>query len=80
MTYSVQPEAEEELVNAAAFYRQAVNLRFAARFLDEFDRAALLLDENRDLGRRMTCHRGHIPSGSFRTLWSTSRPMTESVS
>lgn len=43
--YSVHPEAERELADAAAFYRRTVNLRFASKFLDEFDRVAQLLAE-----------------------------------
>jgi plasmid stabilization system protein ParE len=48
--YSVHPEAERELTEAAAFYHQTVNLRFASKFLDEFERVAQLLTENPGFG------------------------------
>lgn len=48
--YSVHPEAERELADAAAFYRRTVNLRFASKFLDEFDRVTQLLAENPGFG------------------------------
>ena len=56
MTYSVHRVAEQELSDVAAFYRRTVNLRFAGKFFDEFERVAQLLDENpgaaTDRGRR----------------------------
>ena len=50
MTYSVHREAEQELADAADFYRRTVNLRFAGKFFDEFERVAQLLDENPGFG------------------------------
>ena len=50
MNYSVHPKAEQELADAAAFYHQAVNLRFASKFLDEFERVAQLLAGNPGIG------------------------------
>lgn len=50
MNYSVHPKAERELADAAAFYQLAVNLRFASKFLDEFERVAQLLSENPGFG------------------------------
>ena len=50
MKYSVHHEAEQELADAAASYRQSVNLRFAGKYLDEFERVAQLLAENPGFG------------------------------
>ena len=50
MTYSLHPEAEEELASAAAFYKEHAGLVLANAFLAEFERVAKLLVQLPELG------------------------------
>jgi toxin ParE1/3/4 len=50
VSWSLSPDAEEELNQAAAYYREQVSAALAAAFLDEFERAARLIVEHPGLG------------------------------
>ena len=50
MTYSLSEEAEQELAEAFAYYLEHASAKLAERFLDEFVRAARLIDSNPGLG------------------------------
>ena len=50
MTYFLSVEAEQELAEALAFYRERASQVVAAAFLGEFERAAVLLAQNPGLG------------------------------
>ena len=50
VSWSLSPEAEEELDQAAAYYRDQAGAAIAGAFLDEVERAARLIVEHRGLG------------------------------
>lgn len=50
MTFSIHPQAEQDLADAAAFYERSATASVAARFLNEFERVATLLDDNPGFG------------------------------
>ena len=50
MSYSLHPEAEQELASASAFYKEQAGLALANAFLAEFERVAKMLVSNPDLG------------------------------
>ncbi len=50
MTYSIHPQAEAELGDAAAYYATHVNSLIALAFLTEFERVVDLLVENQRRG------------------------------
>ena len=50
MSWSLSPDAEEELDQAAAYYRDQASVAVADAFLDEFERAAGLIAEYPGLG------------------------------
>ena len=47
---SIHPRAEQELIETVAFYKNSGGARVAARFLDEFERVASLLEEHPGFG------------------------------
>lgn len=51
MSYSLHPEAERELSEAAAFYQSQAGGSLASAFLNEFVRVATLLALNPEMGR-----------------------------
>lgn len=50
MSFSLTQEAERELEEAFAYYMEHGSKKVAERFLDEFTRAARLIDSNPGLG------------------------------
>ncbi|HXS19287.1 MAG TPA: type II toxin-antitoxin system RelE/ParE family toxin [Polyangiaceae bacterium] len=50
MSYSLHPEAEQELASASAFYKEQAGLALATAFLAEFERVAEVLVQNPNLG------------------------------
>ena len=50
MSYSLHPQAEQELADAAAFYEERAGAALARTFLSEFERVATLLMQNPNLG------------------------------
>lgn len=50
MTYSLHPQAEQDLADAAAFYADSASVSMAARFFNEFERVAALLNDNPGFG------------------------------
>ena len=50
MTYSLHPDAEQDIANALDFYREKAGVLIAQRFLSEFERIAQLLIEHPDIG------------------------------
>jgi plasmid stabilization system protein ParE len=50
MTYSLHRGAEQDLLEAAQFYRREGDSRLASRFLSEFERVAQLVVEFLDIG------------------------------
>ncbi len=50
MTYALSEEAEKELAEAFSYYLAHASRKVAERFLDEFTRAARLIDSNPGLG------------------------------
>lgn len=50
MTYSLHRGAELDLLEAARFYRQEGGAKLAGRFLNEFERVAMLLVEFPGIG------------------------------
>ena len=65
MSWSLSPDAEEELNLAAAYYRAQVSAAFAAAFLDEFERAAGLIVEHPGLGTPTSRGRRLMPLRRF---------------
>ena len=50
MNRSIHPRASQDLIAAAAFYRQNGSANVATRFLDEFERVVNLLAQNPGFG------------------------------
>lgn len=50
MTYSLHPDAEQDIADALDFYREQAGVLIAQRFLSEFERIAQLLIEHPDIG------------------------------
>lgn len=65
MTYSLHPEAEKELVEAFAFYRDEGGNAIARAFLQEFGRVAALIDSNPGFGTPIGGARRSFPLRRF---------------
>ena len=65
MDWSLSPDAEEDLNQAAAYYRAQVSAALAASFLDEFERAARLIVEYPGLGTPSSGGRCLMPLRRF---------------
>jgi plasmid stabilization system protein ParE len=65
MTYSLHPGAEQDIAEALDFYTEEAGRVVAARFLDEFERAANLLTEYPGLGAPTTRGRRIFPLKVF---------------
>ena len=50
MSWSLSPEAEEELDQAAAYYKDQASVAVAGAFLEEFERAACLIAKYPEIG------------------------------
>jgi plasmid stabilization system protein ParE len=62
LTYALHRGAEDDLAEAARFYRREGSRALAARFLDEFERIAKLLVEHPGIGT----HRPRTNAAGFR--------------
>lgn len=65
MSYVLSDEAEEELAQAATFYRTQASISVASAFLDEFMRTASLLVERPGLGTPVSRGRRLMPLRRF---------------
>lgn len=65
MSWSLSPAAEEELNQAAAYYREQASVALAGAFLDEFERAANLIVEHPGLGTLASRGRRLMPLRRF---------------
>jgi len=65
MSYSLSPEAEQELDEAFTYYLENASAKVAARFLDEFVRAAQLIGSNPGLGTATISGRRIFPIRKF---------------
>lgn len=65
MNWSLSPDAEEELDQAAAYYKDQASVAVAAAFLDEFERAARLIAEYPGLGTPASRGRRLMPLRRF---------------
>ena len=65
MNWSLSPEAEKELDQAAAYYRDQASFTVAGAFLDEFERAASLIAEYPGLGTPASRGRRLMPLRRF---------------
>lgn len=65
MSWSLSAEAEEELDQAAAHYRNQASVAVAVAFLNEFERAARLIDEHPGLGTPTSRGRRLMPLRRF---------------
>lgn len=65
MTRYVHRLAAEDLRQAASFYRREGGTALARRFLDEFERSALLLEQFPEIGTPTTDGRRTFPFGDF---------------
>lgn len=65
MNWFLSPEAEEELNQAATYYREQASSAVAVAFLDEFERAARLIVEHPGLGTSSSQGRRLMPLRRF---------------
>lgn len=65
MNWYLSPDAEEELGQAAAYYRDQASAAVATAFLAEFERAARLIVEHRGLGTPTLDGRRLLPLRRF---------------
>jgi plasmid stabilization system protein ParE len=65
VTYFLSTEAEQELIEAIAFYTEQASVTVASAFLAEFTRAARLLDSNPGLGTSTLRGRRIFPMRRF---------------
>lgn len=65
MTYQLHPDAEQDLLDALAFYQQEAGNAVAARFIDAFEQAAMLIGEHPSLGARTNASRRSFPLQGF---------------
>ncbi len=65
MSWSLSPEAEEELGEAAAYYKSQASVAVATAFIDEFERVARLLVEYPGLGTSTSRGRRLMPLRRF---------------
>jgi plasmid stabilization system protein ParE len=65
VTYSLHPEAEQDVADALAFYAEQAGPLVARRFFNEFERVANLLAEYPDLGTPTTRGRRVFPLRVF---------------
>ena len=65
MTYSLHPDAEQDIADALDFYREQAGVLIAQRFLSEFERIAQLLFEYPDIGTAMSKGRRVFPLRVF---------------
>jgi plasmid stabilization system protein ParE len=61
LSYSLHTDAERDIADALAFYRQQAGLAVATKFLDEFERVAALLVEFPAIGTLTTKGRRSFP-------------------
>jgi plasmid stabilization system protein ParE len=61
MTYSLSAEAAEELEEAFLHYQEHASSKVAQSFLDEFERAAALVDEYPGIGTKASNGRRIFP-------------------
>lgn len=71
MSYSLHPEAEEDIADVMDFYMEQAGTLVAQRFLDEFERAVNFIVENPGIGtpyarnrKFTTCAASHTRSSS----------------
>lgn len=72
--YVLHRGAEDDLLEAARFYRDEGGVNLANRFLDEFERVMALLTEFPNIGRPAGASRRVHPLQNFPTQSSTGRP------
>lgn len=65
MSWSLSPDAETELEQAAAYYVNQASIAVAGAFLDDFERAARLLAEYPGLGTPASQGRRLMPLRRF---------------
>ena len=65
MTYSLHPGAEHDVADALDFYSEHAGPVVAGRFLEEFERVAMLLVKHPGLGTPMTKGRRVFPLKVF---------------
>jgi plasmid stabilization system protein ParE len=65
LSYTLHPLAAQDIADAARFYRREGGRAVAARFLDEFDRAARLLGAEPGLGTPTDAARRWFPLHGF---------------
>jgi plasmid stabilization system protein ParE len=65
VTFSLHPEAEQDILDAMDFYAAHAGRSVASRFLDEFERAARMLLELPDIGVPVTQGRRMFPPRVF---------------
>lgn len=65
MTYQLHPDAEQDLLDALAFYWQEAGRAVAERFVDAFEQAAKLIAENPSLGAPTNASRRSFPLRGF---------------
>ena len=65
MRVELHPGAEQDLLDAAAFYEREVSPALAARYVAEFERVAALLLANPGLGTPRTRGRRGLPTMNF---------------
>lgn len=65
MSWSLSPDAEAELDQAAAYYLDQASVAVAGAFLDEFERAARLIVEYPGLGTPASRGRRLMPMRRF---------------
>ena len=65
MTYTLHRGAEQDLGDAARFYLREAGRGVAKRFLDEFERVAMLLADNPGLGTTTADERRSFPLSGF---------------
>lgn len=65
MTYSLHPQAAQDLADALAFYQRNASAQVAGRFLQEFERVAELLVLNPGFGTPFDLPRRIYPLRTF---------------
>jgi plasmid stabilization system protein ParE len=65
MSYSLHPGAESDIADALDFYRERAGVAVAVRFLEEFERVAVLLTQHPGFGTPSTRGRRNYPLKIF---------------
>lgn len=65
MSYTLHKGAEQDLAEAFRFYRHEAGNGLARRFLDEFERLIMLLEEFPDIGKPTGESRRSFPLAGF---------------